>query len=62
MSIPHTNPGYPIPAPYRSTRRVEVEDEAISPRRLQQIENATVVMATTLGSSAVFFAVFQYMS
>lgn len=62
MSISQTTPAQAIYAPRRSTRRIEIEDEVISPRRLQQIENATVVMATALGSSVVFYAFFQYMS
>ncbi|MBD1203954.1 MAG: hypothetical protein O9292_17135 [Rhodobacteraceae bacterium] len=62
MSISDTTPARAIYAPRRATRRIEIDDEVISPRRLQQIENATVVMATALGSSVVFYAFFQYMS
>lgn len=62
MSIPHINPALPIRAPRATLRRIETDDEVISPRRLQQIENATVVMATALMSSVVFYAVLQYMT
>lgn len=62
MSIQNTTPAPAFSAPRRSTRRIDTEDEVISPRRLQQIENATVVMATALSSSVVFYAFFQYVS
>lgn len=62
MSISHTTTAQAIYAPRRAPRRIEIDDEVISPRRLQQIENATVVMATALGSSVVFYAFFQYMT
>lgn len=62
MSIPHINPALSIRAPRVALRRIETDDEVISPHRLQQIENATVVMATALMSSVVFYALFQYMT
>ncbi|WP_143710417.1 hypothetical protein [Tabrizicola sp. TH137] len=62
MSTQQTTPAQALAAPRRTPRRIEFEDEVISPRRLQQIENATVVMATALGSSVVFYAFFQYVS
>jgi hypothetical protein len=62
MSIQHATPAPAFTAPRRTVRRIDIEDEAISPRRLQQIENATVVMATALSSSVVFYAFFQYVS
>ena len=62
MSIPHTNPAFALHSARRSSRRIELEDEVISPRRLQQIEYATVVMATALSSSVVFYAVMQFVA
>lgn len=62
MSIQQTTPAPSLSAPRRTGRRIETEDEVISPRRLQQIENATVVMATALSSSVVFYAFFTYVS
>lgn len=62
MSIPHINPAFALHAPRRAPRRIETEEDVISPRRLQQIENATVVLATALSSSVVFYAVMQFMA
>lgn len=62
MSIQQTTPATSFSTARRSNRRIDIDDEAISPRRLQQIENATVVMATALSSSVVFYAFFTYVS
>lgn len=62
MSIPPKAEADAHPAPRRYPRRTEPQEVTLSPRRLQQIENATVVMATALGGVAVFYAFFQYTS
>ena len=64
MSMSHSTPAQAVYAPRRTVRRLEIgiDDDVISPRRLQQIENATVVMATALSSSVVFYAFFQYLT